>query len=42
MAYELKRGNLVGLILVETLNGYDAFHRKEASFFTGNPLLLQV
>ena len=28
IAYELKRGNLVGLILVKTLNGLDAFHRK--------------
>ena len=28
IAYELKRGNLVGLILTETLNGLDAFHRK--------------
>ena len=26
MAYELKKGNLVGLILAETLNGLDAFH----------------
>ena len=42
IAYELKRGNLVGLILVETLNGLDAFHRKEAGFFVGSPLLLQV
>ena len=42
VVYELKRGNPVGLILVETLNGLDAFHRKEASFFAGSPLLLQV
>ena len=42
VVYKLKRGNLVGLILVETLNGLDAFHRKESSFFTGSPLLLQV
>ena len=40
IAYELKRGNLVGLILAETLNGLDAFHRKEASFFAGSPFLL--
>ena len=42
VAYKLKRGDLVGLILAETLNGLDAFHRKEASFFVGSPLLLQV
>ena len=29
VAYELKIGNLVGLILAETLNGLDAFQRKE-------------
>ena len=28
IAYELKRGNPVGLILAETFNGLDAFHRK--------------
>ena len=42
VAYELKRGNLVGLILAETFNGLDAFQRREASFFAGSPLLLQV
>ena len=42
VVYELKRGNPVGLILVETLNSLDAFHRKEASFLVGNTLLLQV
>ena len=42
VAYELKRGNLIGLILVETLNGLDAFYREEASFFARSPLLLQV
>ena len=42
VVYELKRGNLVGLILAETLNGLDVFLRKEASFFAGSPLLLQV
>ena len=42
VAYELKKGNQVGLILAETLNGLDAFQRKEASFFVGSPLLLQV
>ena len=40
VVYELKRGNPVGLILVETLNCLDAFHRKEASFFVGSTLLL--
>ena len=40
VAYELKKGNLVGLILAETLNGLDAFQWKEASFFAGSPLLL--
>ena len=29
VAYELKIGNLVGLILAKTLNGLDAFQRKE-------------
>ena len=42
MAYELRRGYLVGLILAKTLNGLDAFHRKEVSFFAGSPLLRQV
>ena len=42
VAYELKKGNPVGLILAKTFNGYDAFHRKEASFLSGSPLLLQV
>jgi len=42
VAYKLKRGNLVGLILAKTLNGLDAFHRKKVSFSTGSPLLLQV
>jgi len=42
VAYELKRGNPMGLILAETLNGLDAFHRKEVSYFVGSPLLLQV
>ena len=40
VVYELKKGNLVGLILAEIRNSLDAFHRKEASFFTGSPLLL--
>ena len=42
VAYELKRGNPVGLILAETLNGLDALQRKKASFFAESPLLLQV
>ena len=42
VAYELKRGNPVGLILVETLNGLDAFERKKANFFVGSHFLLQV
>ena len=42
VAYKLRRGNLVGLIMLETLDGLDSFHRKEASFFAGSPLLLQV
>ena len=42
VAYELKRGNPVGLILAETLNGLDVFLKKEASFFAGSPFLLQV
>ena len=40
VAYELKRGNLVGLILAETFDGLDSFRRREASFFAGSPLLL--
>ena len=31
----------MGLILVETLNDLDAFHRKEASFFVRSPLLCE-
>ena len=38
----LRNRNLVGTILAETLNGLDAFHRKEANFFVGSPFLLQV
>ena len=40
VAYELKKGNSVALIWVETLNGLDAFQRREASFFVGSPFLL--
>ena len=42
VAYELKKSNSMGLILAATLNGLDAFHRKEANFFAGSHLLLQV
>ena len=38
----LRNRNLAGMILVETLNGLDAFNRKEINFFAGSPLLLQV
>ena len=31
----LDKGSLVGMILVETLNGLDVVHREEATFFTG-------
>ena len=41
VVYKLKRGNQMGLILVETLNDLDAFHRKEASFFVRSPLLCE-
>ena len=40
MVVDLRIGNLVGMILAETLNGLDAFHRKEANFFAGNPFIL--
>ena len=40
VVYELKRGNPVGLILAKTLNGLDAFHKKDASFFARSPFLL--
>ena len=39
---DLRNRNLAGMILTEMLNGLDAFHRKEANFFAGSPLLLQV
>ena len=42
VAYKLKRGNPVSLILAVTLNGLDAFHKKEVSFFARSPLLLRV
>ena len=35
-------GNLAGMILEETLNGLEAFHKREANFFAGIPLFLQV
>ena len=42
MVSNLRSGNPAGIILAETLNGLDAFHRKEANLFAGSPLLLQV
>ena len=30
----LDKGSLLGMILVETLNGLDVVHREEATFFT--------
>ena len=39
---DLRSGNLAAKILAETLKGLDVFHRKEANFFAGSPLLLQV
>ena len=39
---DLRARSLIGMILVETLNGLDVVHRKEANFFDGSPLLLQV
>ena len=38
----LRNRNIVSMILAKTLNGLDAFHRKEALFFARSPLLLQV
>ena len=37
---DLRSGNLVGMILAETLNGLNEFHRKEANSFAGIPFLL--
>ena len=37
---DLRNRNLAGMILAETLNGLDAFHRKDTNFFTGSLLLL--
>ena len=39
---DLSRGNPVGMILAKTPNGLDAVYWKEANFFVGSPLLLQV
>ena len=36
---DLKSGNHGCMVIVETINGLDAFHRKEANFFMGSPLL---
>lgn len=38
----LGNGSLIMLILAETLNGLDAVHKEEATFFVGSPILLQV
>jgi len=42
MVINLERGSLVGMILAKTLNGLDAIHRGEATFFVGSPLLFRV
>ena len=38
----LEKGSSVGIIMAETLNGLDVVQRREATFFIGIPLLLQV
>ena len=38
----LGNGSLIMLILAEILNGLDAVHKEEATFFVGSRLLLQV
>ena len=38
----LERGSPIIIIMAETLNGLDVFHREEATFFAGSPLVLQV
>lgn len=40
MVNNLGRGSPIILILVETLNGLDAIHKEEETFFAGSPLLL--
>ena len=40
MVNNLNKGSPVGIILAETLNGLDVFHKLEATFFAGSPLLL--
>lgn len=42
MVNNLGNGSLIMLILAETLNGLDAVHKEEATFFVGSPILLQV
>ena len=42
MVANLRNRILAGIILAKTLNGLDAFHRKEANIFVGSLLLLQV
>ena len=39
---QLGSRSLLDIILAKTLNGLDAIHREEATFFVGSPLHLQV
>ena len=36
----LRSGSPLAFVFVETLNGLDAIHREEATFFVGSSLLL--
>ena len=36
----LGSGTPIAIILAKTLNGLDAFHKKDASFFARSPFLL--
>ena len=42
MVRNLGSGSPVPIILAKTLNGLDAVHKEEATFFVGSPLLLKV
>ena len=42
MVNNLGRGSPIIIILAKTINGLDAVHKEEATFFTKSPLLLQV
>ena len=42
MVINLEKGSLISMILAETLNGLDAIHRRETTFFVGSLLLFQV